>query len=110
MIDFLRGRVIGMRAYPSGSIQGTWNRPECHTPGFGNDSKMMPAFSPDLNPVEHVWDMLGRPVAAHQPPPTCLLELLRSLLDEWSNIPQDQIDNLILSMARRCTDFIALSG
>ncbi|KFM72124.1 Transposable element Tcb1 transposase, partial [Stegodyphus mimosarum] len=69
-----------------------------------------PAFSPDLNPVEHVWDMLGRRVAARQPPPTCLLELRRALLFEWCNIPQDQIDNLILSMPRRCTDCIASSG
>ncbi|GFX36972.1 uncharacterized protein TNCV_1174741 [Trichonephila clavipes] len=32
------------------------------------------------------------------------------LLDEWCNIPQDQIDNLILSMPRRCKACIALSG
>ncbi|GFT62837.1 transposable element Tcb1 transposase [Trichonephila clavipes] len=57
-----------------------------------------PAYSPNLNPVEHVWDMLGRRIAARQPPPTCLPELRRPLLDEWCNIPQDQIDNLILSI------------
>ncbi|KFM66312.1 Transposable element Tcb1 transposase, partial [Stegodyphus mimosarum] len=76
-----------------------------------------PAFSPDLNPVEHMpstvehmWDMPSRRVAAHQLPPTCLPELRRALLFEWCNIPQDQIDNLILSMLRRCTDCIASSG
>ncbi|KFM72497.1 Transposable element Tcb1 transposase, partial [Stegodyphus mimosarum] len=69
-----------------------------------------PAFSPDLNPVEHVWDMLGRRVPARQPPPTCLPELRRALLFECCNIPQDQIDHLILSMPRRCTDCIASSG
>ncbi|GFW38855.1 transposable element Tcb1 transposase [Trichonephila clavipes] len=42
-----------------------------------------PAYSPDLNPIEHVWDMLGRRIAARQPPPTCLPELRRALLDEW---------------------------
>ncbi|GFU94885.1 DDE_3 domain-containing protein [Trichonephila clavipes] len=61
-----------------------------------------PAYSPDLNPIEHVRYMLGRRIAARQPPPTCLPELRRALLDEWCNIPQDQIDNLILSMPRRC--------
>ncbi|GFW26084.1 uncharacterized protein TNCV_3308551 [Trichonephila clavipes] len=42
-------------------------------------------------------------------PPTCLPELRRALLDEWCNIPQDQIDNLILSMPRRCKACIASS-
>ncbi|GFT24730.1 transposable element Tc3 transposase [Trichonephila clavipes] len=69
-----------------------------------------PAYSPDVNPIEHVWDMLGRQIAARQPPPTCLPELRRALLDEWCNIPQDQIDNLILSIPRRCKACIASSG
>ncbi|KFM57590.1 Transposable element Tcb1 transposase, partial [Stegodyphus mimosarum] len=69
-----------------------------------------PAFSPDLNPVEHVWDRLGRRVAARQPPPICLPKLRRALLFEWCNTPQYQIDNLILSMPRRCADCIASSG
>ncbi|GFX06383.1 transposable element Tcb1 transposase [Trichonephila clavipes] len=66
-----------------------------------------PVYSPDLNPIEHVLYMLGRQNAARQPSPTCLPELRRALLDEWCNIPQDQIDNLILSMPRRCKACIA---
>ncbi|GFV54297.1 transposable element Tcb2 transposase [Trichonephila clavipes] len=49
-------------------------------------------------------------ITRRQPPPTCLPELRRALLDEWCNIPQDQIDNLILSMPRRCKPCIASSG
>ncbi|KFM68745.1 Transposable element Tcb1 transposase, partial [Stegodyphus mimosarum] len=64
-----------------------------------------PVFSSDLNLLEHVWDMLGRRVTARQQPPTCLSELRRALLFEWCNIPQDQIDNLILSMPRRCKTY-----
>ncbi|GFS47159.1 transposable element Tc3 transposase [Trichonephila clavipes] len=70
----------------------------------------LPAYSPDLNSIEHVSDMLGRRIAARQLPPTCLPELRRALLDEWCNIPQDQIDNWILSMPRRCKACIASSG
>ncbi|GFT65213.1 transposable element Tcb1 transposase [Trichonephila clavipes] len=33
-----------------------------------------PAYSPDLNPVEHVEDMLGRRIAVHQPPSTVTSE------------------------------------
>ncbi|GFX94703.1 transposable element Tcb1 transposase [Trichonephila clavipes] len=68
-----------------------------------------PTYSPDLNPIEHVWDMLGRRIEARQPPPTYLPELWRPLLDEWCNIFQDQIDNLKLSMPRRCKACIASS-
>ncbi|GFT49811.1 transposable element Tcb2 transposase [Trichonephila clavipes] len=69
-----------------------------------------PAYSPDLNPKEHVWDMLCRRIAARPAPLTGLPEFRRELLDEWCNIPQDQIDNLILSLSRRCKACIASSG
>ncbi|GBL71966.1 hypothetical protein AVEN_115011-1 [Araneus ventricosus] len=54
--------------------------------------------------------MLGRRIAARKPPPTCLPELRRALLDEWCNIPQDQIDNLILSMPRRSISLVILTS
>ncbi|GFX93400.1 transposable element Tc3 transposase [Trichonephila clavipes] len=69
-----------------------------------------PAYSLDLNLIEHVWDMLGRRIAAHQLSQICLPELRRALLDEWWFIPQDQIYNLILSIPRRCKACIASSG
>ncbi|GFX95033.1 transposable element Tc3 transposase [Trichonephila clavipes] len=69
-----------------------------------------PAYSPDLNPIDNVWDMLGRRIAARQSPPTCLPELWRALLDERCNISQHQIDNLILNMPRHFKACFASSG
>ncbi|GFW00595.1 transposable element Tcb1 transposase [Trichonephila clavipes] len=39
-----------------------------------------PAYSPDLNPIEHVWDMLGRRIAARQPFPSVYRNFRRHCL------------------------------
>ncbi|GFV03104.1 transposable element Tcb1 transposase [Trichonephila clavipes] len=62
-----------------------------------------PASSPGMNPIERVWDALGRRVAGHQPPPQTLQELERALLEEWDRIPQLVINRLIDSMPQRCS-------
>ncbi|GFY35324.1 transposable element Tcb2 transposase [Trichonephila clavipes] len=69
-----------------------------------------PAFSPDLNPIEHVWDMLGRRTAARPRPPATVRDLEIALLEEWNSIPQSLIDNLIASMANRCAAVLAVRG
>ncbi|GFX49775.1 transposable element Tcb2 transposase [Trichonephila clavipes] len=60
-----------------------------------------PACSPDMNPIEHVWDALGRRVVGRQPPPQTLQELERALLEEWDRIPQLVINSFIDSMPQR---------
>ncbi|GFU16249.1 transposable element Tcb2 transposase [Trichonephila clavipes] len=69
-----------------------------------------PACSPDMNPIEHVWDALGRRVAGRQPPPQTLQELERALLEEWDGIPQLVINSLIDSMPQRCSTLLAVRG
>ncbi|GFX78506.1 transposable element Tcb2 transposase [Trichonephila clavipes] len=69
-----------------------------------------PACSPDMNPVEHVWDALGRRVAGRQPPSQTLQELERALLEEWDRIPQLVINSLIDSMPQRCSTLLAGLG
>ncbi|GFY23201.1 transposable element Tcb2 transposase [Trichonephila clavipes] len=54
-----------------------------------------PAYSPDLNPIEHVWDILGRRIAALPPPPATVRDLEIALLEEWISISQSLIDNLV---------------
>ncbi|GFU47354.1 transposable element Tcb2 transposase [Trichonephila clavipes] len=69
-----------------------------------------PARSPDLNPIEHLWDYLGREVAALNPPPRSLHELKQGLLCVWSSLPIPVSDNLINSMGNRCRQCIQLGG
>ncbi|GFV98496.1 transposable element Tcb2 transposase [Trichonephila clavipes] len=69
-----------------------------------------PARSPDLNPIEHLWDYLGREVAALNPPPRSLHELKQGLLCVWSWLPIPVSDNLINSMGNRCRQCIQVRG
>ncbi|GFX55807.1 uncharacterized protein TNCV_609731 [Trichonephila clavipes] len=52
-------------------------------------------YSTNRNSLSPAINLEYRRIAARQTPHPCLPELRRALLDEWCNIPQDQIDNLI---------------
>jgi len=47
-----------------------------------------PALSPDANPSEHIWDMLGRRIRSRVPARLNLNELQQSLLEQWEGIPE----------------------
>ncbi|GFW21748.1 hypothetical protein TNCV_2529471 [Trichonephila clavipes] len=57
-----------------------------------------PVRSPDLNPIENVWDALGRQVAGRNYPPTNKNTLIRALTEEWDKLPQQLLDNVVQSM------------
>ncbi|GFU39138.1 general transcription factor II-I repeat domain-containing protein 2 [Trichonephila clavipes] len=54
-----------------------------------------PACSPDLNPIENVWDALGMQVTGRNYPPTNKNTLIRALTEEWDNLPQQLLDNVV---------------
>ncbi|GFW24078.1 transposable element Tcb2 transposase [Trichonephila clavipes] len=54
-----------------------------------------PARSPDLNPIENVWDALGRRVAGRNYPPTNRSTLIRALTEEWDKLLQQLLDNVV---------------
>ena len=59
-----------------------------------------PPYSPDLSPIEHLWDVLDRRVRNRPQPPTTRQALRLALIQEWNAIPQAEINRLILSMTR----------
>ncbi|GFX37750.1 transposable element Tcb2 transposase [Trichonephila clavipes] len=69
-----------------------------------------PANSPDLNPIEHVWNALGRRIAACLHHPENTQQIKQMLIEEWALLPQEILLQLVLSMPRRCEATIAGRG
>lgn len=69
-----------------------------------------PALSPDLNPIEHLWDELKLRVRARNPGPATIAELKTALEEEWERLPQDLIKKLIRSMRNRLRAVIKARG
>lgn len=68
-----------------------------------------PARSPDLSPIEHVWDILGRHLRQRHNVNN-VAELVIALQHEWNQISVQEVRNLIRSMRRRCMAVIAANG
>ena len=56
-----------------------------------------------LNHIEHVWDLLDQRVRARAIPPRNVWELAGALVEEWGDISQQELANVVQSMRRRCT-------
>ncbi|GFV90581.1 putative RNA-directed DNA polymerase from transposon BS [Trichonephila clavipes] len=54
-----------------------------------------PGRSPDLNPIENVWDALGRQVAGRNYTPTNKNTLICALTEEWDKLPQQLLYNVV---------------
>ena len=77
----------------------------------GNVTKMeQPPKSPDSNPLEHLWDELGRAISSMDNPPQNLDELCQAMLDKWVKIPVKRLQRLVASMPRRLAATIAARG
>jgi transposase len=69
-----------------------------------------PAMSPDLNPIEHIWDMLGRRIQAREPPVQNIRHLEAELHREWQQLSQQDIRRLTGGMRRRVEAVIQARG
>lgn len=81
---------------------------------FFTDNQMdvlpWPARSPDLSPIEHLWEHLDRKIRERDPQPATRQQLIRYLQEEWDQIPAQVIRRLTDSSRRRVQACIAAAG
>ena len=57
--------------------------------------------SPDLNPIEHIWDVVERELRDLDVHPTNLHQLQDAILSIWANISKECFQHLVESMLHR---------
>ena len=66
--------------------------------------------SPDLNPIEQLWDELCRCIRDRSVQPRNLRQLQVTLHSEWAWIPKNAVRRYVLSIRPRYDAFIAAGG
>jgi transposase len=69
-----------------------------------------PAQSPDLNPIEHLWDFLKRKLADYPTQPKGMLELWDRVKETWESIDKETCLHLIKSIPRRIEAVLKARG
>jgi hypothetical protein len=73
-------------------------------------SVLWTAMSPDLNHIEHIWDMLGRRIQAREPSVQNIRQLEAALHRECQQLSQQDIRRLTGGMRRRVEAVIQARG
>lgn len=69
-----------------------------------------PAQSPDMNPIEHLWEHLKRKLHKYNDPPKGVWELWDRVVEEWNKIPPEVCQKLVESMPRRLEAVVKAKG
>ena len=69
-----------------------------------------PPQSPDLNPIEHLWQHLKFCLAAYETDPKSIQELWQRTEVEWEKIGKEECVKLINSMPRRVAAVLKAKG
>ncbi|KAK2941364.1 hypothetical protein BLNAU_23721 [Blattamonas nauphoetae] len=72
--------------------------------------KFLPPLSSDLNPIEHVWAMLTTKLYENFEVYDTIDSLRKAIVRCWKSIPQESIDNIVLSYGDRLLECYSHEG
>ena len=115
-VDILRNPIVPYaRTMSQNNFVLVHGNATCHTArqavGFlAQEVRPWPANSPDMNPIEHVWDQMGVYIGDMANPPTNLIELRQAFWQAWDSVTLQIIQHLVDGMPRRVTMLSAARG
>jgi len=77
----------------------------------GVDRITIPPYSPDLNPIENLWELMDKRMEKRNA--TTMEEVKNAWAEEWDKVSREEtefIQNCMRSMRKRCADIIAVNG
>lgn len=69
-----------------------------------------PPCSPDLNPIEHVWQWMKDWIARFYPERMTKAQLRQAVYAAWDAVPEDFLESLVHSMPKRVNDVFMHGG
>ncbi len=69
-----------------------------------------PPQSPNLNPIEHLWDVVEQKIRIMDVQPTNLLQLRDAIMSIWTKISEECFQHLVESMPRRIKAVLKAKG
>ncbi|KAK0132051.1 Transposable element Tcb1 transposase [Merluccius polli] len=96
------------------------NAPSCHKARIISDWFLehdneftvlkWPPQSPDLNPIEHLWDVVEREIRIMDVQPTNLQQLRDAIMSIWTKLSEECFQYLVESVPRRIKAVLKAKG
>ncbi len=92
-----------------GSVQHIYGSLQVRVRIFGPVKTSSPQ-SPDLNPIEHLWDVVEWDICIMDKQPTNMQQLRDAIMSIWIKISEECFQHLVQSMPRRIKAVLKAKG
>ncbi len=112
--------VLWCGGYFLGTLLAPWWHAACHKAQIildwflehDNEFTLLkgPPQSPDLNPIEHLWDVVEREIHIMDVQPTNLKQLRDAVMSIWTKISEECFQHLLEPMPQRIETVLKAKG